>query len=93
MRAIVGTVSGTSISFGSDVVFDSNYSLIYGMTYDSNAERVVIGYRRMSGTNSTYGHTIIGTVSGTSISFGTPVVVNSASTSDISPVYDLTLKK
>jgi hypothetical protein len=93
MRTIVGTVSGTSISFGSDVVFDSNYSLIYGMTYDSNAERVVIGYRRQSGTNSTYGHTIVGTVSGTSISFGTPVVVNSASTADVNPVYDANAQK
>ena len=92
-RAVVGTVSGTSISFGSTVIFDSNYSLITGIAYDANAERIVIGYRRQSGTNSTYGHTIVGTVSGTSISFGTPVVVNSASTSDISPVYDSNAQK
>jgi hypothetical protein len=92
-RAVVGTVSGTSISFGSTVIFDSNYSLITGIAYDSNAERVVIGYRRQQGTNATYGHTIVGTVSGTSISFGTTVVVNSASTSDISPVYDPNAQK
>ena len=92
-RAVVGTVSGTSISFGSTVIFDSIYSIIYGIAYDSNAQRIVIGYRRQQSTNSTYGHTIVGTVSGTSISFGTPVVVNSASTSDVAPVYDPNAQK
>ena len=92
-KAVVGTVSGTSISFGSDVTLDSNYSIIYGIAYDSNAQRVVVTYRRQAGTNSTYGHAIVGTVSGTSISFGTPVVVNSASTSDLSAVYDANTQK
>lgn len=92
-KAVVGTVSGTSISFGSDVTLDSNYSIINGIAYDSNAQRVVVTYRRQAGTNSTYGHAIVGTVSGTSISFGTPVVVNSASTSDLSAVYDANTQK
>ena len=68
------------------------FTVLYGIAYDSNAQRIVIGYRRQQSTNSTYGHTIVGTVSGTSISFGTPVVVNSAST-DVAPVYDPNAQK
>ena len=92
-KAIVGTVSGTSISFGSAVTFDSQYSIIYGIAYDSNAQRVVIGYRRQQSTDATYGSVIVGTVSGTSISFGSRVVLNPANTTHIKPVYDANSQK
>jgi len=73
--AIVGTVSGTDISFGSEVVFNS------GNTPDPvpvsiGSSKVVIAYRDTS--NSNYGKTIVGTVSGTSISFGSAVVFEAA---------------
>ena len=86
--AIVGTVSGTSISFGTAVVFESANSYYISATYDSTNNRVVISYR--DNGNSSYGTTIVGTVSGTSISFGTAVVFNSASTTLISSAYDST---
>ena len=73
--AIVGTVSGTSISFGSEVVFASAATTYIGATFDSNSNKVVAGYR--DDGNSQYFTTIVGTVSGTSISFGTEVVVDS----------------
>jgi len=73
--AIVGTVSGTSISFGSEVVFASAATTFIGATFDSNSNKVVAGYR--DDGNSQYLTTIVGTVSGTSISFGTEVVVDS----------------
>ena len=73
--AIVGTVSGTSISFGSEVVFASAATTYIGATFDSNSNKVVAGYR--DDGNSQYLTTIVGTVSGTSISFGTEVVVDS----------------
>ena len=87
--AIVGTVSGTSISFGSAVVFESATMSDYNaVAYDSNAGKVVIAYR--DGGNSTYGTAIVGTVSGTSISFGTAVVFESAVTDYLSATFDST---
>ncbi len=74
--AIVGTVSGTSISFGSEVVYESGNHFYEDVTFDSNSNRIVIAYA--DGSNSNYGTAVVGTVSGTSISFGTPVVFESA---------------
>jgi len=84
--AVVGTVSGTSISFGTPVVFESATSIWMSATYDANAQKVVIAYR--DGGNSFYGTAIVGTVSGTSISFGTAVVFESANSQYISATFD-----
>lgn len=84
--AIVGTVSGTSISFGTAVVFESAVTNSIAITYDSVNNRVVIAYRDAG--NSNYGTAVVGTVSGTSISFGTAVVFEAASTNHISTTYD-----
>ena len=89
--AVVGTVSGTSISFGTPVVYESDNSDYNAIAYDSSNQKVVIAYRDSG--NSGYGTAVVGTVSGTSISFGTPVVFNSASTSYILVVYDSTNNK
>ncbi len=90
--AIVGTVSGTSISFGSPTVFNSNGNT-HGiqLVYDSSNQKVVIAYR--DGGNSFYGTAIVGTVSGTSISFDTPFVFNSGSTGIVTLTYDSTNNK
>ena len=84
--AIVGTVSGTSISFGSAAVFESANSPYISTSYDSNAQKVVIVYR--DGGNSNYGTAIVGTVSGTSISFGSPTVFESALTRYMATTFD-----
>jgi len=86
--AIVGTVSGTSISFGSAAVFESANTQNISATYDSGNGKVVIAY--MDYANSEYGTAVVGTVSGTSISFGSATVFESAVTRSISPVYDST---
>ena len=70
--AIVGTVSGTSISFGTAVVFETGDTRSTSVAFDSNSNKIIISYE--DDTNSSYGTAIVGTVSGTSISFGTPVV-------------------
>ena len=90
-KAIVGTVSGTSISFGTPVVFESASTIDISATFDSTDGKVVIAYRDAG--NSDYGTATVGTVSGTSISFGTPVVFNSASTTFVSATYDSTNEK
>ena len=89
--AIVGTVSGTSISFGSEVVFESANTDYISATYDSANNKVVIAY--MDNGNSSYGTAVVGTVSGTSISFGSPVVFESAGTYQISATYNSTSNK
>ena len=70
--AIVGTVSGTGISFGTAVVYDSSGGDYASPIFDSNSNKVVITY--VATGNSGYGTSIVGTVSGTNISFGTAVV-------------------
>jgi len=84
--AIVGTVSGTSISFGSAVIFNTNNTDDTSVAYDSTNGKVVVTYRDIGDSNK--GKAIVGTVSGTSISFGTPVVFNASSTSQTNAVFD-----
>ena len=89
--AIVATVSGTSISYGTPVVYNSGNSSSNSVVYDSVNERVVISYQDQG--NSSYGTAIVGTVSGTSISFGSEVVFESATTNHIGSGYDSTNEK
>ena len=84
--AIVGTVSGTSISFGSAALFESASSQWLGATFDSSNNKVVVVYR--DDGNSYYGTAAVGTVSGTSISFGTPVVFESATSEKNTATFD-----
>jgi hypothetical protein len=90
-KAIVGTVSGTSISFGSAVSIVGPNIADLSATYDANAQKVVIAYRDVA--NSSYGTALVGTVSGTSISFGTPVVFESSFTNNPSATYDSNSQK
>ena len=86
--AIVGTVSGTSISFGTEVVFESAQSEYIGSTFDSTNNKVVAVYRDAG--NSGKGTAIVGTVSGTSISFGAAAIFNDASTYWADAAFDST---
>jgi len=88
---IVGTVSGTSISFGTAVVFESANTQYTATTFDSNSNKVAINYQDAG--NSDYGTSVVGTVSGTAISFGTPVVFESAATAEISATFDTVNKR
>ncbi len=79
--AIIGTVSGSTISYGSEYVFNS------ADTYDISVSALdsthfVVGYRDYG--NSNYGTAIIGTISGSTISYSSEYVFNSAFTSNIS---------
>jgi len=74
-RAIVGTVSGTSISFGSETIFASAITIDIVCGFDSSSNKVLIVYS--DGGNSYYATAIVGTVSGTSISFGSEAVMYS----------------
>src|SRR3989338_3416797 len=74
--AVVGTVSGTDISFGAESVFNSASSL-YTSVSALDSTHVVAVYQDVG--NSSYGTAIVGTISGTDISFGAESVFNSAS--------------
>jgi hypothetical protein len=84
--AIVGTVSGTAISFGSAAVFDSTEADFISATFDSDNNKVVIAYR--DNNNSDRGTAVVGTVSGTGISFGTPVIFETGGSSYIAATFD-----
>ena len=82
---VVGTVSGTSISFGTPVVFASAYVTYHSASFDPINNKMHIAYRNVA--NSNYGTEILGTVSGTSISFGTPIIFETSGTEYITTAY------
>ena len=86
--AMVGTVSGTSISFGTAVIFRHSQTGYCAATFDSSNNKVVIGFRDVGNLNK--GTAVVGTVSGTSISFGAEVVFDSSAVSDIALTFDST---
>jgi hypothetical protein len=83
-KAFVGTVSGTSISFGTAVQFSSAAYYSLDAAYDPDTGQVIIVY----GNSSGYGTAIVGSVSGTSISFGTATVFASYPSYDNTCCYD-----
>ena len=81
-KCVVGTVSGTSISFGTAIdlsatVGFTGLSTMYPV-YDTNANKVVFGFP--DSANGNLPTVLVGTVSGTTISFGNPTVVNGLET-------------
>jgi len=148
LKAIVGTVSGTSISYGSAATVEgndsrfiklayspdsANHMVIYqdngnsgrgaarcltvtggstntvahtnpevlynsnnqigsqDVVYDTTQDKFVVFYR--DNGNSYYGECAVGSISGTTITFGTPVILNSDNTNDIALAFDSTNEK
>lgn len=88
----VVTLTGTTISLGAATSINSGATSAYiGSSYNP-----VDGVHTMTyydGSNSNYGTAVEATVSGTSISFGTPIVFESAASSWNSSAYDDTANK
>ena len=85
-NAVVGTVSGTDISFGSPVTFNTTIAEDTAIVFDSSVNKVIIFYD--DADNSNYGTAISGTVSGTTVSFDSETVFESASVEKISAAFD-----
>jgi len=87
--AVVGTVSSGSISFGTPVVVASGIGVWdFGVAFDSTANKVIITYR--DATNAEF-RSQVGTVSGTSISFGSAQQIGSINYStEVDCIYDAT---
>ena len=71
--AVVATInpSDNSVSFGTPVVFESAETGYIDLSFDSNVNKVVIAFQDVGDSYAC--KAIIGTVSGTSISFGSAV--------------------
>jgi hypothetical protein len=83
---IVATVSGTTTSWGTAVVFSSGaIGHMTSIAFDSTNNKMVIAYRDEADSNK--GKAIVGTVSGTSISYGTAVEFESGATTDINCAF------
>ena len=80
----VGTVSGTSITYGTTATFDGIVLDTISSAYDANAQRVLVAYRDQ---NTMQGKCVVGNVSGTSYSGGSPVTFNAAETQQIYVQY------
>tara|TARA_R100000005_G_C4977397_1_gene188330 strand:+ start:55 stop:1536 length:1482 start_codon:yes stop_codon:yes gene_type:complete len=77
----------TTPTVSSRVAYESGVPNQVGIAYDENSERVVIAYA--DGGNSSYGTAVVGSISGTTLSFGTPVVYKSSNpTKQNTPVFD-----
>jgi len=89
--AVVVTVSGTNLSFGTPVALKSQGAYDNIVRYDSNAQKVLCIYHGNGNTVKAR----VGTVSGTSISFGSETVVSSsgAYTGSTSLTYDSNVNK
>ena len=81
IKASVFTASGTTLSYGSAAVVTAD-NAVPKATYNSTSGKIVVVYVNYS--NSSYGTFKVGTVSGTSISFGSAIVFESAETAEMS---------
>ena len=90
VEAVVETAVSQSIPAGSQATFNPANSSFGQVAFDpSTSNKFVIAYRGANGgATPEYGFAVVGTVSGTSISFGTPVVFNSAGTNQLVLAYD-----
>ena len=88
LTAAVGTISGTSISWGTPVVA---YAQSIGSgdrnmhaAFDEAAGKIVVAWYEGNGNN---GAAIVGTVSGTTTSWGSAVTINSGATEEFGVAY------
>ena len=88
-KAVVCTVSGTTVTAGTPVTFstDAMQGQSIQSTFDSTLNKVIIAYIHDA---DSYVRIISGTVSGTSITFDTPIVVTSVgvTSSSVAIAYD-----
>jgi len=83
IRAVVGTVSGLSISFGTIATVSSvTSSTATSLVYDSLNAKTIISYNN----SSVDSYTRVGTISGTTISFGVPTTLSTLTTSGVAAI-------
>ena len=91
-QGCVGTVSGTSISFGALASFNAAPTQYCQCAYDASDQKVIVIYTDQG--NSNYATACAATISGTSVSWGTEYVIDSTTTGDHMAIsYDSTAQK
>lgn len=73
--AAVGTISGSSISFGTEVVFNSGSTQFCAASYDAAAQKILVVYTNAASSGA--GTMKVATISGTSVSFGSAYTFDS----------------
>jgi len=93
--AVVGTISGNTITFGTPQVFHSHRVNYTSVVYDSGNDRFVVSFGdgNQGGASSGNGKSRVGQVSGTSITFGTLTQFHGGNTAYIDSTYDSTSGK
>jgi len=88
----VYTISGTSISLGSKIVFASSSTSVLDLAYDTENAKVVIAYEDQS--DGQRGKALVATISGSTASFGSAVYYdNSGRAGPCSLSYEPVAKK
>ena len=81
--AVVGTVSGTTPSYGTEVEFESSGTAReLNIDFDPNTENKFIINTKGGLTSSAIGTVTVGTISGTTISFATPIELTSTNNNE-----------
>ena len=90
--AVVITVSGSTVSFGTPVVFESAATYAPDAVYNAAADQHMVVYPDYG--NSQQATAVVGSVSGTSITFGTPAIYDTGTANvNASVGYNATLGK
>ena len=84
-------ISGTTISTGSVTNFTSSLPMYESRCTSHDTNKVVIAFE--DGGNNSYGTLVAGTVSGTSVSFGSRVIYESANISTIAAICGIDTNK
>ena len=91
LKCIIGTLSGTSTSWGTavEIVGATAGNRGTAVVYDSNAQRVLIAYTKAD----TYVYVRVGEISGTSVTLGTEVAASSSNSYYPELSYDVADQK
>ncbi len=77
-KCVIGTVSGTTITYGNESVFSTDDGGIYGINIGLlDPTHLIVTYQGENVTNEERGYSNIGTISGTNISWGSQFAFNS----------------
>ena len=91
VKGVSSTARSISEAVGSAAVYESATSDDNSVAYDPTNKKLLIVYSDAG--NSGYGTAVVATLSGSTLTYGTPVVFYSASAVDITIVYSSTADK
>jgi len=85
----LGTVSGTSISFGNAIIYNAASTINAALCYDTTSNRLIVAFRNAPAV----GYALVGTVSSSSVSFGSTTTFINSTAGCIEVVHDSTNNK